>query len=108
MAYFRRQCCRWWRWPTIWLFFYTRRHGSCAGDGLVRCARPNWLGQQRNRLAGMMLVTVWKEAGFFMIFYLAALQTVSSLRRPPCWKVHRAGGIPPRTMAHLDAHRCSC
>ena len=28
-----------------------------------------------------MLVTVWKEAGFFMIFYLAALQTVSpSLR----------------------------
>jgi len=24
-----------------------------------------------------MVVTVWKEAGFFMIFYLAALQTMS-------------------------------
>jgi sn-glycerol 3-phosphate transport system permease protein len=28
-------------------------------------------------LGSLMVVTVWKEAGFFMIFYLAALQQIS-------------------------------
>mgnify|MGYP002149277285 CR=1 FL=1 len=34
----------------------------------------NWLGDQRTALGAVTLVAVWKEAGFFMIFYLAALQ----------------------------------
>ena len=42
---------------------------------------PNWLGDRATALPALMLVTVWKEAGFFMIFYLAALQTVSPAAR---------------------------
>ena len=37
----------------------------------------NWLGSNSTALASLMVVTVWKEAGFFMIFYLAALQSMS-------------------------------
>jgi sn-glycerol 3-phosphate transport system permease protein len=37
----------------------------------------NWLGSKNTALACLMVVTVWKEAGFFMIFYLAALQSIS-------------------------------
>ena len=37
----------------------------------------NWLGSKNTALACLMVVTVWKEAGFFMIFYLASLQSMS-------------------------------
>jgi len=37
----------------------------------------NWLGSKSSALPAMMVVAVWKEAGFFMIFYLAALQSMS-------------------------------
>jgi len=40
-------------------------------------ASHNWLGSQTTALGALMLVTIWKEAGFFMIFYLAALQGIS-------------------------------
>jgi sn-glycerol 3-phosphate transport system permease protein len=44
--------------------------------GLVGLGRHNWLGDAHTALSAMMLVAVWKEAGFFMIFYLAALQSL--------------------------------
>jgi sn-glycerol 3-phosphate transport system permease protein len=34
----------------------------------------NWLGDARTVMGALIVMTVWKEAGFFMIFYLAALQ----------------------------------
>ena len=37
----------------------------------------NWLGSPSTALGAVTLVAVWKEAGFFMIFYLAALQTLN-------------------------------
>ena len=37
----------------------------------------NWLGSKSTALPALMVVTIWKEAGFFMIFYLAALQSMS-------------------------------
>ena len=37
----------------------------------------NWLGSRNSALGCLMIVAVWKEAGFFMIFYLAALQQMS-------------------------------
>src|SRR4029079_12026400 len=37
----------------------------------------NWLGDKSTALGALMLVAIWKEAGFFMIFYLAALQQIS-------------------------------
>jgi sn-glycerol 3-phosphate transport system permease protein len=62
----------------IWLFFYTPEYGllekvlAAFGAGT-----HNWLGSKNTALACLMVVTVWKEAGFFMIFYLAALQAMS-------------------------------
>src|SRR6187455_1417006 len=40
-------------------------------------ASHNWLGSNSTALGALMVVAVWKEAGFFMIFYLAALQSMS-------------------------------
>lgn len=61
----------------IWLFFYTPDIGLldqvAAPFGI---ATPNWLGDPDTVLACIIVITVWKEAGFFMIFYLAALQTL--------------------------------
>jgi sn-glycerol 3-phosphate transport system permease protein len=61
----------------IWLFFYTPEIGlleqvRAAFGGSTR----NWLGSQDTALAAVTVVAVWKEAGFFMIFYLAALQAI--------------------------------
>ena len=66
----------------IWLFFYTPQYGLVAqAAGLLGLPDVNWLGNRSTALPALMMVTVWKEAGFFMIFYLAALQQVSpSLR----------------------------
>lgn len=62
----------------IWLFFYTPEYGLLEqitkGLGF---ASHNWLGSKSTALPALMVVTVWKEAGFFMIFYLAALQSMS-------------------------------
>jgi sn-glycerol 3-phosphate transport system permease protein len=62
----------------IWLFFFTPEYGlleqitKSFGFG-----SHNWLGSKETALPALMAVTVWKEAGFFMIFYLAALQSMS-------------------------------
>lgn len=66
----------------IWLFFYTPQYGLIAQVmQWFGQPGPNWLGDRGTALPAIMAVAVWKEAGFFMIFYLAALQTVSpSLR----------------------------
>jgi len=62
----------------IWLFFYTPEYGLVERVlGAVGFGTHNWLGSKSTALACLMVVTVWKEAGFFMIFYLAALQSMS-------------------------------
>jgi sn-glycerol 3-phosphate transport system permease protein len=61
----------------IWLFFYTPDYGllnqvfRVFGFGSI-----NWLGSPATALPALMAVTIWKEAGFFMVFFLAALQQV--------------------------------
>ena len=61
----------------IWLFFYTPDIGLidqvAAKFGI---AGHNWLGNPDTVLGCLIVMTVWKEAGFFMIFYLAALQSL--------------------------------
>jgi sn-glycerol 3-phosphate transport system permease protein len=66
----------------IWLFFYTPQYGLIAQVcELFGLPGLNWLGSRDTALPALMIVAVWKEAGFFMIFYLAALQGVApSLR----------------------------
>ena len=44
--------------------------------GLFGVPAHNWFGTPSTALACVTAVAVWKEAGFFMIFYLAALQQI--------------------------------
>ncbi len=66
----------------IWLFFYTPGYGLLEQiTGALGLPAHNWLGDQRTALGAITVVAIWKEAGFFMIFYLAALQGLNpSLR----------------------------
>ena len=62
----------------IWLFFYTPEYGLLEKiGGALGLPAHNWLGSKSTALACLMAVAIWKEAGFFMIFYLAALQQIS-------------------------------
>ncbi|CAM3414948.1 ABC transporter permease [Rouxiella silvae] len=61
----------------LWLFFYTPQLGL-LNQLLSFFSLPavNWLGEPGTALYSLMVVSVWREAGFFMIFYLAALQQI--------------------------------
>jgi len=62
----------------IWLFFYTPEIGLLDKVlGAFGGASHNWLGDPSTVLTCIIAMTIWKEAGFFMIFYLAALQSIS-------------------------------
>ena len=62
----------------IWLFFYTPDIGLIDQiSRLFGFPSHNWLGDPGTVLGCIIVITIWKEAGFFMIFYLAALQSVS-------------------------------
>ena len=62
----------------IWLFFYTPQYGLLEQVLSLFGARAhNWLGSPETALTCVIVVAIWKEAGFFMIFYLAALQQIS-------------------------------
>jgi sn-glycerol 3-phosphate transport system permease protein len=62
----------------IWLFIYTPEYGLLERfTSALGLPTHNWLGSKNTALTCLMAVAVWKEAGFFMIFYLAALQQMS-------------------------------
>ena len=72
----------------IWLFFYTPDYGLI--NQIIRAfgfGGINFLGSTTTALPALMVVTIWKEAGFFMIFFLAALQQVP----PDLYEAARAG-----------------
>ena len=61
----------------IWLFFYTPDYGMI--NQLLKifgAGELNLLGNSSTALIAIMVMVIWKEAGFFMIFYLAALQNI--------------------------------
>jgi sn-glycerol 3-phosphate transport system permease protein len=62
----------------LWLFFYTPDYGLLdqVTRALFGWGPTNWIGEAETALGAMIVVAVWKEAGFFMIFYLAALQAI--------------------------------
>jgi sn-glycerol 3-phosphate transport system permease protein len=86
----------------IWMFFYTPDYGLFDSIvGLFGLGRHNWLGDASTALPAMMVVAVWKEAGFFMIFYLAALQAMppdlkeaASLEGSSRWNFFRRVTLP--------------
>jgi sn-glycerol 3-phosphate transport system permease protein len=63
---------------SIWLFFYSPGIGPI--DQLLSAVglpTRNWLGDPSTVLPALMVMMIWKQAGFFMIFYLAGLQNMS-------------------------------
>ncbi len=61
----------------IWLFMYQPDFGVInAVLESLGFQRLNLLGQPTTVLPALMVVMVWKEAGFFMLLYLAALQSI--------------------------------
>ena len=61
----------------IWLFIFAPQIGLLNSVVAWFGGTPhNWLGQPTTSLASVTAVAIWKEAGFFMIFYLAALQNM--------------------------------
>ena len=62
----------------IWIFFFTPDYGLIEQVRAFFGGSPiNWLGMPDTALAAIMIVAIWKDAGFFMIFYLAAMQQIS-------------------------------
>ncbi len=61
----------------LWLYFYTPQIGLLDKvTGLFGAPSHNWLGDPHTVMGCLIAMTIWKEAGFFMIFYLAALQSL--------------------------------
>lgn len=63
----------------IWLFIYTPQYGLLDKFlEMANVAGVNWLGDPAWVMFSMIVMMIWKEAGFFMIFYLAGLQNLPS------------------------------
>ena len=61
----------------LWLFVYAPGIGLMAQIfSIFGLPSVNFLGDADTVLGAMMVVAIWKEAGLFMVFYLAALQSV--------------------------------
>jgi len=77
----------------IWLFFYAPGIGLTSQILFIFGIPPiNFLGDTDISLISMMIVAIWKEAGLFMIFYLAALQSVPQHLKDAA-KLEGAGSI---------------
>jgi sn-glycerol 3-phosphate transport system permease protein len=63
----------------IWLFIYTPDYGLIDKFfDMLGLSGPHWLGDPKWVMWAMIIMIIWKEAGFFMIFYLAGLQNLPS------------------------------
>ncbi|MHB8620334.1 MAG: carbohydrate ABC transporter permease, partial [Chloroflexota bacterium] len=59
----------------IWLFIYAPDLGLLDRFlGLFGVSSHNWLGDAGLVLPALMLMMIWKQTGYFMVFYLAGLQ----------------------------------
>jgi sn-glycerol 3-phosphate transport system permease protein len=63
---------------TIWLFFFAPGYGlfNSALRLIGYQGAENWTGNPNLALLAIMIVAVWKNAGYYMIFYLAGLQNL--------------------------------
>ncbi len=61
----------------IWLFIFTPTYGLLGHHlGFLGVRDTNWLGSPDLALPSLMVLTVWKYAGYYMLFYLAGLQGI--------------------------------
>lgn len=65
---------------TIWMFFFTPGYGlfNTALRFIGYTGPENWTGNPNLALFTIMIVMVWKNAGFYMLFYLAGMQGLPS------------------------------
>jgi len=63
---------------TVWMFFFTPDYGlfNTALTAIGYQGPQNWTGSPDLALLAVMIVAVWKNAGYYMIFYLAGLQNL--------------------------------
>lgn len=63
---------------TIWLFFFTPDYGlfNAALRFLGYSGPENWTGNPNLALLSVIIVAVWKNSGYYMVFYLAGLQNL--------------------------------
>jgi sn-glycerol 3-phosphate transport system permease protein len=63
---------------TIWLFMFYPGYGlfNSALRFLGYSGPENWTGNPNLALLSIIIVNVWKNAGFYMIFYLAGIQNL--------------------------------
>jgi sn-glycerol 3-phosphate transport system permease protein len=63
---------------TIWMFFFTPDYGlfNTALRFIGYSGPENWTANPNLALLSVMIVAVWKNAGYYMIFYLAGLQSL--------------------------------
>ena len=63
---------------SIWSFIFSDSIGL-ANAVLRSLGHPglNWLGDRNLVLLSVIIVNIWKQAGYFMIFFLAGLQNIS-------------------------------
>jgi sn-glycerol 3-phosphate transport system permease protein len=86
----------------IWLFFYTPQIGLLDQvRALFGAPHHNWLGDAGTVMGCLIAMTIWKEAGFFSIFYLAALQHIppdlgeaAAIEGSPRWTFFRRVTLP--------------
>ncbi len=93
----------------IWLFVYTPGYGLLdVYLGRIVGGGVSWLDDPRLALPAVMILTIWKNAGYYMLFYLAGLQTIpgelleaARLEGATWWQSFRAITLPllgPTTM----------
>ncbi|MAT41769.1 MAG: sugar ABC transporter permease [Anaerolineaceae bacterium] len=65
---------------TIWLFFFTPDYGlfNTALGFLGYSGSENWTGNPNLALLSVIIVAIWKNSGYYMIFYLAGIQNLPS------------------------------
>ena len=62
---------------SIWLFLYTPRVGLINEVfQSIGLPRYNWLSDRELALPSLFVVYIWKQLGYFALFYLAALQAL--------------------------------
>lgn len=61
----------------IWLLFYQPNFGLINRIAeTIGLQGQNWLGSPGTVLPALMIMMIWHQAGFFMLFYLAGLQAI--------------------------------
>lgn len=61
----------------IWLFLYQPNFGLVnQAARALGLGGPNWMGDNDLVLPAIMLMAIWKQTGYFMLFYLAGLQNL--------------------------------